>query len=193
MTLSLHTVSSFEQKELNLKTTSQHNTCQDSTLLNLNVKKTKVCYHCNMDLVRNKKATFHHEILEEFEAGIELLGHEVKSIRNKMGSLEGSRVTVRGGEGFLMGATVQPYQPNNITNDYDPNRNRRLLLDKKTLAGLSKAEDTKGLTIVPISWYNKGKNIKLRIAIARGKKQFDKRETIKKRDTERDLRREFKR
>lgn len=146
-----------------------------------------------MEYIRNKKAGFNYEILEEYEAGIELLGHEVKSIREKKGSLEGARVTVRGGEAYLLGSSITPYQQANITPEYDAERKRRLLLGKNELLKLSKAEDTKGLTIVPISLYNKGQKIKVRIAIGRGKKQFDKRETIKKRDTDRELRREFKR
>lgn len=145
------------------------------------------------DLVYNKKAKFNYEIKKSFEAGLELFGLEVKSIKAKKGSLDGAHVTVRGGEAFLIGATVEPYQVKNTPEDYDPRRNRRLLLNKKELAELEKAEDTKGLTIAPISLYNKGKVIKVHIAIAKGKKQFDKRETIKKREAERDLGRMFKR
>ena len=145
------------------------------------------------DLIYNKKAKFNYEIKKSFEAGLELFGLEVKSIKAKKGSLDGAHVTVRGGEAFLIGATVEPYQVKNTPEDYDPRRNRRLLLNKKELAELEKAEDTKGLTIAPISLYNKGKVIKVHIAIAKGKKQFDKRETIKKREAERDLGRMFKR
>ena len=145
-----------------------------------------------MDLVRNKKAFFDFEILTEFEAGISLTGGEVKSIKNKMASLEGGRVTVRGGEAYLLNCTVNPYQPMNTADSYLPMHNRRLLLNKNEIAELAKAESTKGLTIIPISLYNKGRNIKVRLAIARGKKKFDKRETLKKRDTERDVRRIMK-
>jgi len=146
-----------------------------------------------MDYAYNKKAKFNYEILEELEAGIELFGHEVKSIKTKKCSLEGARVTVRGGEAYLLGASVQPYQAINTPETYNPERNRRLLLTKKQLTELAKHEDTKGLTIIPISLYNKEKHIKVRIAVAKGKKQFDKRETIKKRENDRELRREFKR
>lgn len=145
-----------------------------------------------MDYAYNKKAKFNYEILEEYEAGIELLGHEVKSIKTKKCSLEGARVTVRGSEAYLIGATVNPYQAANIADGYDPERNRRLLLSKKQLEELSKKEDTKGLTIIPISLYNKGKNIKVRVAVARGKKQFDKRQTIKDRESKREIGREMK-
>jgi SsrA-binding protein len=142
--------------------------------------------------IKNKKALFNYEVTEKFQAGMELLGHEVKAIRANMGALEGSHVVVRGGEAFLVGATIPPYQPNNTPKDYDPGRSRRLLLTKKELAELSNQESKKGLTIVPISVYNAGRNLKLEIGVARGKKKFDKREDIKKKDTKRDIEREAK-
>ena len=144
------------------------------------------------DLIRNKKATFNFEILETFEAGLELLGYEVKSLRNKQGSLEGSHVIVRGGEVFLVGATIPPYQPINTPKDYDVERTRRLLLNKKEINKLGDAESQKGLTIVPISVYNKDRNLKLKIAIARGKKKSDKRQVIKERDSKKDIERQMK-
>ena len=137
----------------------------------------------------NRKARFDYELLEEFEAGLELEGSEVKSVRAGKVSLAGSFVSVRGGEAFLLNAEVQPYQPKNLSADYDTKRARKLLLTKDELDKLATAEATKGLTIVPITVYNKGRFIKCRVAIARGKKQFDKREALKKRDTERDLER----
>ncbi len=144
-------------------------------------------------LVGNKKVNFNYEILERFETGIELLGFEVKSLRNKRGSLEGSHVTVRGNEAFLIGADIPPYQQANTPEGYDPHRHRRLLLTKKELSQLTDTEHMKGLTIVPISVYNKGKKIKVEIGIVRGKKKFDKRETIKKRESDRDIHRSLKR
>ncbi len=142
-----------------------------------------------MSLVQNKKAYFNYEILEKFEAGIELLGFEVKAIKAGLSSLEGAHVTVRGQEAFITGMNISPYQPKNTSKDYEPLRNRRLLLTKKEIAKLGGAEGQKGLTIVPLSVYNKGSKLKMELAIVRGKKQFDKRETIKKRDTEREVRR----
>ena len=142
--------------------------------------------------IRNKKVSFDYEILEKFDAGIELFGFEVKSIKSNHGNIEGSHITVRGGEAFLLNANIPPYQTANTPKDYNPERNRRLLLTKKELSELSGLEERKGLTIVPISMYNKGKKIKIEIAVVRGKKKFDKRESIKKKDTERDLRREIK-
>lgn len=145
-----------------------------------------------MSLIQNKKARFNYEILEKYEAGIELLGFEVKSIRAGQGSLEGAHVTIRGGEAFVTSMNIPPYQPKNTPKEYEPERVRRLLLTKKEIEKLAEAEAQKGLTIVPISVYNKGSKIKIEIAIVKGKKKFDKRETIKKRDTDREIRREMK-
>ncbi len=143
-------------------------------------------------LIKNKKAHFNYEITETFEAGMELFGFEVKSLRKKQGSLEGSHVIIRGGEVFLVGATIPPYQPANTPKDYDSIRNRRLLLTKKEIARLSGFENQKGLTIVPVLVYSKRAKIKVEIGVAKGKKKYDKRETIKKKDTERDLKRSLK-
>ena len=143
-------------------------------------------------LVENKKAYFNYEILEKFEAGIELVGLEVKSLKGKHGSLEGSRVLARGDEAFVVGMHIPPYQPSNTPKDYDPLRNRRLLLTKREIDVILGAESKKGLTVVPISLYTKGRKIKISVGIARGKKKYDKRETIKKRDMERDVARELK-
>jgi len=140
----------------------------------------------------NRKARFNYEIIEKYEAGIELLGSEVKSVRSGQMSLEGAFVIVRGGEAYLINVNIPPYQPKNSPKDYDPLRNRRLLLTKKEIARLAGNDRNKSLTIVPISVYNKGRKIKMEIAIVKGKKKFDKRETIKKRDTDREIRREYK-
>lgn len=146
-----------------------------------------------MTLVQNKRIRFDFEILKEFEAGIELLGIEVKALRQKRGSLAGARVLVRGGEAYLVGATIPPYQAENTPESYDPERVRRLLLSKKELAELSGADVAKGLTLVPISLYNKGSKLKLSFGLARGKKQHDKRESIKKRETDIAIERTMKR
>jgi len=145
-----------------------------------------------MSLIRNKKAHFDYDILEKFEAGLDLHGFEVKSLRGGRGSLEGAHVVVRGGEAYIVGMTIPPYQHINTPLSYDPARARRLLLSKKEIAQLSDAESTKGLTVIPLSVYNKHKFLKVEVAIGRGKKQFDKRETIKKREAEREMRRSLK-
>lgn len=144
------------------------------------------------DLIYNKKTKADYEILETFEAGIELFGFEVKNIKNNQGSLLGAHVTVRGGEAYIIAANIPPYQIKNTPQDYDPKRNRRLLLHKDEIAKLASLETKNGLTVVPISMYSKGPKIKVQIAIVRGKKKFDKREDIKKRDVNREIRREFK-
>jgi len=146
-----------------------------------------------MSLVENKKAHFNYEILEKFDAGMELFGYEVKSLKERNGSLEGAYVIVRGGEAFLINAEIPPYQPKNAPDNYDPRRNRRLLLTKKEIAEIASAEATKGLTVVPISVYSKGRKLKLSLGIGKGKKKADKRQSIKKRDTERELGRTLKR
>jgi len=137
----------------------------------------------------NSRARFDYEILKTFSAGLELLGLEVKSVREGKMSLRGAFVGVRGGEAFLIGAEIPPYQPKNAPPGYDATGVRKLLLEKAEVAELADAESTKGLTIVPLSVYNKGRFLKLDLAIARGKKQFDKRESIKKRDVEREIKR----
>lgn len=144
------------------------------------------------DLVRNKKVNLNFEILETFEAGLDLIGNEVKSLRNSQGSLEGSHIIVRGGEAFLVGATIPAFQPLNAPEDFTPDRTRKLLLTKKELQELTGKDKEKGLTIVPISVYNKGRFLKLKIGIARGKKKYDKREDIKKRESKRDIDRSLK-
>ena len=140
----------------------------------------------------NRKARFNYEFLEKYETGIELLGTEVKSVRGGQMSLEGAFIIIRGGEAFLINANIPPYQPANAPKDYDPLRNRKLLLTKKEIAEFAGSEKNKSLTIVPISVYNKGRKIKVEIALVKGKKKFDKRETLKKRDTDREIRREIK-
>lgn len=143
-------------------------------------------------LIKNKKAGFDYELLETYEAGIELFGYEVKALRQGKGKLDGAHVIVRGSEAFLVGASISPYQPSNTPASYDRERARRLLLSKKELAMLASRESQKGLTIVPLVVYNKGRNLKLEIAVARGKKKHDKREKVKERDTKRDIERILK-
>ena len=145
-----------------------------------------------MRLLNYKKARLNYEILEKIESGIKLFGFEVKSIRAKHGSLDGAYVSFFGKEAFLVNAYIPPYQPANTPSDHDPYRPRKLLLSKKEIASLMEKEKEKTLTVIPLSLYSKGRFIKVELAIARGKKKRDKREDIKKRDTERYLRQEFK-
>lgn len=143
--------------------------------------------------IESRKVRFNYELLENFTAGIELFGFEVKSVRAGHGSLEGAHIIIRGKESYIVGMKIDPYQTNNTPPGYDRERTRKLLITKKEILLLEEAESKKGLTLVPLSLYNKGGKIKLAFAIARGKKKFDKRETIKKRDTDRDISRLVKR
>lgn len=143
-------------------------------------------------LVRNKKIHHDYTVLEEFEAGVELYGHEVKSLRNKQGTLEGAHVVMRGGEAFLVNMTIPSYQPSNTPDNYDQKRVRRLLLSRKEIAELTGHEAKRGLTIVPISMYTKSRFVKIKLAVVRGKKKRDKREMMKKRADKRDIERTLK-
>ena len=143
-------------------------------------------------LVDNKKVHFNYEIGDTFEAGVELFGHEVKSLKKNQGSLDGSYMIVRGGEAYMVNTFIPPYQENNTPDGYDPRRNRKLILNKKEIAELASIEGDRGLTIVPISIYNKGNLIKVKLGVARGKKKYDKRESIQKREVDRNVRREFR-
>lgn len=145
-----------------------------------------------MTLVEYKKALLKYAPIESFSAGIELIGQEVKALKSKLGSLEGARVVVRGGEAFIVGMTIPPYQPANIGKDYDPERPRRLLLAKKEIAALAAAESKKGLTIIPLEVYTNRTFVKARVAIARGKGKSDRREDLKKRDALRETGRVLK-
>ena len=137
--------------------------------------------------INNKRIGFDYELIDKYEAGIVLAGHEVKAVRQGHGSLVGSYITVTNNEAWLKGATITHYQEANTPKSYEPTQARKLLLSKKELGKLEIESHQAGLTIVPIRLYNHGRNIKLEIAIARGKKKADKRESIKARDTKRDI------
>jgi SsrA-binding protein len=138
---------------------------------------------------RNKKAYFNYHILEKFTAGISLIGLEVKSIKSGRINLSGAYVVIKDEEVFLIGANIPPYQPKNTPKDYNPERSRKLLLKKSEIKYLIGKIKQKGLTIVPLRVYNMRGIIKLEFAVAKGKKKFDKREIIRKREDERQIRR----
>ncbi len=140
----------------------------------------------------HKKAHFDYEVLKTYEAGIVLSGHEVKSVRASRGKLEGGFVIIRGGEAFLVGVNINPYQPNNQLKKHDAERARKLLLKKKELIEIEKQTETAGLTAIPLKLYDSGRNIKLELAVVKGKRLHDKRESIKARDTKRDIQRILK-
>jgi len=139
----------------------------------------------------NKKAYFNYNILEKFEAGLVLLGQEVKSIRLGRMKLEGSYVILRNEEPYLIGAKIPPYQPKNAPSDYNPEKSRKLLLSKSEIKYLIGKTSKTGLTLIPLKVYSNGAKIKLEFAIAKGKKKYDKREDIKKRESEREISREM--
>ncbi len=144
-------------------------------------------------LQKNKKASFNYEILEKYTGGLSLYGFEVKTIKQQTGgSISEAYVKIQGNEVFLVGAHIPPYQLNNTPEDYNPYRERKILLKKNEIEELQKKVKEANLTIVPISLYNKGRYVKIDIALARGKKTIDKRQSIKKRDIERDLGRRLK-
>ncbi len=143
-------------------------------------------------LAKNKKAYFNYEILENFEAGISLIGQEVKSIKTRGVSLAGSYVVLKDEEVFWIGLNIPPYQPKNAPKDYNPARTRKLLLKKSEIKYLIGKSKQKGLTLIPLRLYTKNGKIKLEFGTAKGKKKADKRELIKKREIERQIKRELK-
>jgi SsrA-binding protein len=144
------------------------------------------------DLAENKKAYFDYEILEKFEAGVVLLGHEVKSIRSGRITLAGSYIIFKDNEPYLLNANIPPYQPKNTPTSYDPNRLRKLLLNKKEIQYLLGKSQQKGLTLLPLRVYTKKGKIKLEFGIARGRKRAGKKELLKKRDIKREIEIELK-
>lgn len=140
------------------------------------------------EFARNKRAYFDYEILEKYEAGIELHGFEVKAIRAGRMSLAAAHVVVRGGEAWLLNADIQPYQRANTPDGYEISRTRRLLLHKNELEYLMGKASEKGLTIVPLRCYSRGRTVKIEIGVAKSRKQYDKREVLKKRAAIRDMR-----
>ena len=144
------------------------------------------------EITKNKKAYFDYEILEKLMAGISLIGLEVKSIKSGRVSLKSTYVVLRNEEAFLIGANIPPYQPKNTPKDYNPERSRKLLLRKSEIKYLIGKTKQKGLTIVPLRVYSIRGKIKLELGLVKGKKKFDKREVIKKRESKREIRRVLK-
>ncbi len=139
----------------------------------------------------NRRARYDYDIIETFEAGIVLTGPEVKSLRGGHGSLEGAYVKLVGDEAFLINARISPYAYAR-QDDYDPKKTRKLLLHRKEITSLVHKMDTKNLTLIPVSWYTIGPRIKLEVGLARGKKQYEKREAKKKADMKRELEEDFR-
>lgn len=142
-------------------------------------------------LAQNRKARFSYEILESFEAGIVLTGTEVKSARQGRVNLQDAYAAVEKGEVFIKGMHISPYDQGNRFNP-DPMRKRKLLLHKREIRKLTVSVQQEGLTLIPLRLYLKRGLIKLELSIAKGKKLYDKRESIKKRETERELTRNYR-
>jgi SsrA-binding protein len=140
--------------------------------------------------ITNKKAFFDYELQDRFEAGINLYGFEVKSVRLGKADLTGSFIKIIGSEAYLLNAKIFPYQQAQIEN-YDDKRTRKLLLHKKEIISLKSKIDGSNLSLIPVSMYLKNGFIKVEVALGKGKKKYEKRENIKKKDIQRDVEREL--
>ena len=138
-------------------------------------------------LATNKKAYFDYEILEKFQAGIVLSGMETKAAKSGKVSLAGSFAIIKNNEALLLNCSIAPFQPKNADPNYISDRTRKLLLNKKEIASLSGKIKQKNLTLIPLRMYNKHGLVKVELGLAKGKKKFDKRESIKKREVERKM------
>jgi len=139
----------------------------------------------------NKKARFEYEIIDTIEAGIVLVGTEVKSIRQRMVSIQEAYATIKGREAFIIGMNISPYEMGNQFN-HEPARERKLLLHKQEIKRLTGKLREKGFTLVPLKMYFKNGKIKVLLGLGKGKTRYDKRKTIQKRDAERDMQRTLK-
>lgn len=144
------------------------------------------------EIVRNRRAFHDYEILENFEAGIVLLGTEIKSLRAHGGNLAEAYVKVIKGELWLIGSSIAPYQYGNIYN-HEERRDRKLLMHKNEIDKIKSSVQQKGLTLVPLSLYFKSGRVKIKIGLARGKKMGDKRQTLIEREKKREIDRAMKR
>lgn len=139
----------------------------------------------------NRKARHEYHILQIFEAGIVLVGTEVKALREGKANLVDSYATIKNGEVWLIGAHISEYKQGNI-NNHNPTRDRKLLLNKSEIRKLIGKTKEKGLTLIPLRMYFKNGRVKVELALAKGKKSYDKRETIAKRDFQREQERKIK-
>lgn len=140
------------------------------------------------ELAANKRAFFDYEITEKFSAGLALTGHETKSIKMGRVNIAGAHAVIRNNEAFLLGADIPSFQPKNAPPDHEPQRTKKLLLKKEEIKYLA-GKIQSGLTLVPLKLYTNRGFIKAELGLGRGRKKQDKRETIKKRETQKDIRR----
>jgi SsrA-binding protein len=142
-----------------------------------------------MNIAVNKKARHDYEFLEKLDAGIVLTGAEAKSAKSGGLNLRGAHLIIRGGEAYLIGAQIMPYKCGHQGEGYDAAATRKLLLKRKEISRLIGKKEEERLTIIPISAYiNKSGRVKITLAVARGKREYEKRATIKKRETEKEAR-----
>ncbi|MDE2018730.1 MAG: SsrA-binding protein SmpB [Patescibacteria group bacterium] len=141
-------------------------------------------------LAENRRAQFDYSIIETYEAGIELYGYEVKSVKEGKFQIAGARILIRGGEAFLVNSHIPPYQPKNTPSNYEEDRSRRLLLTKNEIKELTGALQEKGSVLVPLEAHLKNHFIKIKLGLGRGKKKSDKREALKKQAHLREIRKE---
>jgi len=142
-------------------------------------------------LIINRQARFNYEFLDTFEAGIVLRGYEVKSIRTGQVSLKESFARIKDGEVWLLNAHIAPYSGGTPPN-YEPTRTRKLLLNKKEITSLVGKLHEKGLSLVPLRLYIKKNRVKIELGLGKGKKKYDKRESIKRREIEREVKKKLK-
>ncbi len=144
-----------------------------------------------MAIVNNKKIYHDYEIIDKMTSGVELFGYEVKSIKNNKINITGAKIIVRGGEAFMIGSRIDPYQTNNTKNikNYAPDRNIKLLLKKREISNLYKLEEKKETFVLPLSVFIHNNKIKIQLAICKKLKNHNKKQKIKERDLDRELRR----
>ena len=144
-----------------------------------------------MSIVKNKKAYYEYHILDEYDAGVVLIGSEVKSVREGNVTFSDSFIYLKDGEVWLKNFKVGRYKQNHPSVKHDENRDKKLLLTRKEIERIGKKLQDKGTTCIPLSVFTKKNKIKIKIGVAKGKKLWDKKETIKKRDIQRELRKDM--
>ncbi len=144
-----------------------------------------------MEVIKNKKAKFNYQVYEKLEAGIKLVGSEIKSIREKKCSIDESYITIKKGEVYLLNATISKFDKSSFFNHAEK-RERKLLLNKREIIKLEQKTKKEGFTIIPLSFYFKGSLLKVEIALCKGKKTYDKREAIKKEEETRKIKKAIK-
>lgn len=142
-----------------------------------------------MSIVNNRKAYYEYHVLVEYEAGIMLVGSEVKSIRMGNVTLSDSFIYLKNGEVWVKNLKVARYSQSHVSEPHDENRDKKLLLTKKEISKISRSLEDQGITCIPLSIFNKRNKLKIKIGVVKGKKLYDKRATIKERDLKRDLQR----